>query len=168
MPHHSHRPVRLTLLFHLCIFLYSNSAWFFAAETSPSLLLSDPKTATMITKILDIQLQDSSPDAAVVKKASKDDKLEGQLVEVKFPAKKPGKYNLQLICMSGELLSAHRVDARLVCEKEICRLTELCSVWLAEQSDAVQVLSAALLLLQEWREMAAVVHSLVSHSLHIL
>ena len=61
----------------------------------------------MITKILETQLQDSSTDAAVVSKAPKEDKQEGQLVEVKFPAKKPGKYNLQLICMSGVLVHAH-------------------------------------------------------------
>ena len=59
----------------------------------------------MITKVLEAQLGDGPvpTDAANTKKVAKDDSLDGQLVEVKFPAKKPGKYNLQLICMSGLL-----------------------------------------------------------------
>ena len=92
--------------FHLS-FQFLRAVCFDAAEILPSMLLSDPKTATMITNTLEIQLQDSSTDAAVVKKAPKEDAPEGQLVEVKFPAKKPGKYNLQLICMSGLSVQAH-------------------------------------------------------------
>lgn len=59
----------------------------------------------MITKVLEAQLGDGPvpTDAGVAKKAAKDDNLAGQIVEVKFPAKKAGKYNLQLICMSGLL-----------------------------------------------------------------
>ena len=122
MPHHLNRPVCLKLLscFHLFGFCSSclNSACFVAAETSPSLLLSDPKTATTITKILEVQLQDSTMDAAGVTKASKGDKLEGQLVEVKFPAKKAGKYNLQLMCMSGGLMQSCGVCEELVLQAD--------------------------------------------------
>ena len=80
------------------------------------MFLSDPKTAAMITKMLEGQLQEST-DAAVVKSApngisavAKDAEVDGQLVEVKFPAKKAGKYNLQLICMSGALARYMRVS----------------------------------------------------------
>ena len=59
--------------------------------------------------MLEGQLQTSS-SAAVVKSTAnggpsvaKDAEVEGQLVEVKFPAKKAGRYNLQLMCMSGVL-----------------------------------------------------------------
>ena len=117
----SKRPVCQTLLacllgwlkhvkvffFFVHLFQFLHAVCLDAAEILPSMLLSDPKTATMITNTLEIQLQDSSTDAAVVKKAPKEDAPEGQLVEVKFPAKKPGKYNLQLICMSGLSVQAH-------------------------------------------------------------
>lgn len=64
----------------------------------------------MITKVLEAQLGDGPvpTDAADAKKVAKHDNLDGQLVEVKFPAKKAGKYNLQLICMSGLLFSPDR------------------------------------------------------------
>lgn len=58
-------------------------------------------------------MQNPSSESALVKTTpngdpSADDtvdpQVQGQLVEVKFPAKKAGKYNLQLMCMSGESL----------------------------------------------------------------
>ena len=61
--------------------------------------------------MLEGQMHESSEKSAVVKSTpsgdpSADDsaeaEAEGQLVEVKFPAKKAGRYNLQLMCMSGE------------------------------------------------------------------
>ena len=61
--------------------------------------------------MLEGQMQNPSSESAMVKSmpngdASVDDsvdsQVQGQLVEVKFPAKKAGKYNLQLMCMSGD------------------------------------------------------------------
>lgn len=82
-------------------------------DVSPSLLLSNPKTAALITKMLEGQLQDSGSSAAVVKSTpnggpalAKDAEVQGQLVEVKFPAKKAGRYNLQLMCMSDSWIGS--------------------------------------------------------------
>lgn len=94
------------------------------ADASPSLLLSNPKTAALITKMLEGQLQGSGSSAAVVKSTptggpalAKDAEVEGQLVEVKFPAKKAGRYNLQLMCMSGMSPSSQDLShvARVTC-----------------------------------------------------
>ena len=78
------------------------------AEAPATSLLSNPKTLSTIQKILEAQTPGSE---SVVTNAAPDDNIgpvnasdaqeEGQLVEVKFRAAKAGKYNLQLVCMSG-------------------------------------------------------------------
>ena len=72
------------------------------------MLLSNPKTASLITKMLEGQLQGNNSKAAVVRSTpsgnpalAKDAEVEGQRVEVKCRAKKAGRSKLQLMCMSG-------------------------------------------------------------------
>lgn len=46
-------------------------------------------------------MTNAAPDDSVGPINASDAQEEGQLVEVKFRAAKAGKYNLQLVCMSG-------------------------------------------------------------------
>lgn len=79
-----------------------------ASAAPSSSLLSRPQTLSTIQKVLEGQLPsnesgttDGLPDG-VEPISSGEGEQEGQLVEVKFRAMKAGKYNLQLMCMSGE------------------------------------------------------------------
>lgn len=84
-----------------------------AAEVASTSLLSNPKTLSTIQKILEGQplgsesaVTDCAPGDGVGPLSGGDAEEEGQLVEVKFRATKPGKYSLQLICMSGTCVAA--------------------------------------------------------------
>ena len=78
-----------------------------ASAAPASSLLSRPQTLSTIQKILEGQLpgnESTTGDGArdgVEPLSSGEGDQEGQLVEVKFRAMKAGKYNLQLMCMSG-------------------------------------------------------------------
>lgn len=78
------------------------------AEAPATSLLSNPKTLSTIQKILEGQtpggesvVTSAAPDDSAGPTNASDAQEEGQLVEVKFRAAKAGKYNLQLVCMSG-------------------------------------------------------------------
>ncbi len=79
-----------------------------AAEAPTASLLSNPKTLSTIQKVLEGQLPgaesamtNGAPANGNGPTTVSDSYEEGQLVEVKFRAMKPGKYSLQLLCMSG-------------------------------------------------------------------
>lgn len=92
------------------------------AEAAATSLLSNPKTANLIQQIVAGQQpraeasgnNGTSGNGSLMAQA---EEQQGQLVEVKFKAVKPGKYSLQLQCMSGGCRDQTQFGNRTMAER---------------------------------------------------